>query len=81
MNPENDGKQEDLMNNISYNFKPIGLMRTVFRQKNGIPRQSNLCPHTKATLKIELELIQHAQYTLGIQLNLFQTLISNCLLS
>jgi len=64
MKSEQTYENLNLMNNLSYTFKPIGLMKTVFKQKNGIPRQSNLCPHTKGVLNIDLELIQHSQYTL-----------------
>eukprot|EP00730_Choanoeca_flexa_P018342 TRINITY_DN8910_c0_g1_i3.p1 TRINITY_DN8910_c0_g1~~TRINITY_DN8910_c0_g1_i3.p1 ORF type:complete len:408 (+),score=93.90 TRINITY_DN8910_c0_g1_i3:183-1406(+) len=34
-------------------IQPIGYLRSCFKRKNGTPRQPNLCPSSRATLKID----------------------------
>lgn len=35
-----------------WTFAPIGVARTVFREKYSIPRQPGLCPHARGTLEL-----------------------------
>lgn len=35
-----------------WSFAPIGVARTVFREKYSIPRQPGLCPHARGTLEL-----------------------------
>lgn len=36
-------------------MKPIGLVESCFKEKNGIPRQPSVCPLTKASLSVNVE--------------------------
>lgn len=40
---------------IAFQFRPIGWLRSCFEEKFGTPRQSGLCPSAWAELSIELE--------------------------
>ena len=37
---------------VSYTFKPIGFIRSPFKEKFGIPRQPGLAPNARATLEL-----------------------------
>ena len=36
----------------SFTFKPIGFIRSPFKEKFGIPRQAGLAPNARATLEL-----------------------------
>jgi tRNA-Thr(GGU) m(6)t(6)A37 methyltransferase TsaA len=38
-----------------WTFAPIGVARTVFREKYSIPRQPGLCPHARGTLELDAD--------------------------
>jgi tRNA-Thr(GGU) m(6)t(6)A37 methyltransferase TsaA len=40
------------MASASYQFKPIGVVRSCFKEKFGIPRQPGLAPEARATLEL-----------------------------
>ena len=45
-------------------LKPIGYLQSIFKNKNGTPRQSGICSSACASLKIDSNLFSNAHHSL-----------------
>jgi len=56
-----------MLNGVSadqLNLKPIGILKTVFKYKNGTPRQPTVCLHARGVLTIDNSVFNNPQHSL-----------------